>query len=89
MLQGNTQCSIFIGNIPYTANEDQLQEVFETVGPVVSLRILRDENTGQAKGIGFCEYRDEASAERAIRILNNYEMNGRCALLVSPCVARR
>ena len=112
----NTQCTVFIGNIPYTASEDQLQvcfllsalavvsfmrvlsalasrcaksklmlagtwaleqEVFETAGPVVSLRMIRDKDTGQSKGIGFCEYRDVQCAEAAIRILHNYEMNGR------------
>jgi cleavage stimulation factor subunit 2 len=53
------------------------QEVFETAGPVVSLRIQRDKDTGAPKGFGFCEFRDVECAEAAIRILNNYEMNGR------------
>jgi cleavage stimulation factor subunit 2 len=53
------------------------QEVFETAGPVVSLRMIRDKDTGQPKGIGFCEYRDVECAQAAIRILHNYEMNGR------------
>ncbi|KAJ1472590.1 hypothetical protein T484DRAFT_1550300, partial [Baffinella frigidus] len=65
-----------VGNIPYTASEEQLQEVFETVGVVISFRLVRDTETGNAKGFGFCEFRDVDSANAAIRTLNNYEMNG-------------
>jgi hypothetical protein len=53
------------------------QEVFETAGPVLTLRIQRDKDTGAPKGFGFCEFRDVECAEAAIRILHNYEMNGR------------
>ncbi|EKX46396.1 hypothetical protein GUITHDRAFT_70536, partial [Guillardia theta CCMP2712] len=68
---------VFVGNIPYTASEDQLQEVFETAGPVLAFRLVLHPETGAPKGFGFCEFRDVESAEIAVRNLNNYEMNGR------------
>ena len=52
-------------------------KVFEGAGPVVSLHIQRDEDTGAPKGFGFCEFVDVQCAETAIRFFNNYEMNGR------------
>jgi len=56
---------VFVGNIPYDATEEQLIEIFQEVGPVVSFRLVFDRDTGKPKGYGFCEYRDpENSSER-------------------------
>jgi cleavage stimulation factor subunit 2 len=66
-----------VGNIPYGATEEQLVEIFQEVGPVVSFRLVLDRDTGRSKGYGFCEYRDAAMALSAMRNLNGYEMNGR------------
>lgn len=68
---------VFVGNIPYEATEEQLVEVFQQVGPVVSFRLVFDRETGKAKGYGFCEYRDSETALSAMRNLNNYEFNNR------------
>jgi len=69
--------SVFVGNIPYDATEEQLTEIFQEVGPVVSFRLVFDRETGKPKGYGFCEYRDSQTALSAMRNLNGYEMNGR------------
>jgi len=69
--------SIFVGNIPYDATEEQLKEVFKVVGPVVSFRLVVDRETGKPKGFGFCEYRDAETAHNAMHNLNGYELNGR------------
>lgn len=69
--------SVFVGNIPYDTTEQQLLDLFNTVGPVVSFRLVSDRETGKPKGYGFCEYRDLDTAASAIRNLNNYELNGR------------
>jgi cleavage stimulation factor subunit 2 len=73
----NKSCSVFVGNIPYDVHEDQLREIFQTVGPVVSFRLMYDKNTRQPKGYGFCEYKDPETAYAAMRNLNNVECGGR------------
>jgi len=68
---------VFVGNIPYETTEEQLIEIFQEVGPVVSFRPVFDRETGKPKGYGFCEFRDQETALSAIRNLNNRECNGR------------
>jgi len=68
---------VFVGNIPYDATEEQLIEIFQEVGPVVSFRLVFDRDTGKPKGYGFCEYRDAETALSAMRNLNNHDFNGR------------
>lgn len=68
---------VFVGNIPYDATEEQLVQICEEVGPVVSFRLVVDRETGKPKGYGFCEYRDEETAASARRNLQGYEINGR------------
>ncbi|KAG8192758.1 hypothetical protein JTE90_009778 [Oedothorax gibbosus] len=69
--------SVFVGNIPYEATEEQLKDIFAEVGPVVSFRLVYDRETGKPKGYGFCEYKDQEMALSAMRNLNGYELNGR------------
>ncbi|XP_078447388.1 cleavage stimulating factor 64 isoform X3 [Wolffia australiana] len=68
---------VFVGNIPYDATEEQLVQICEEVGPVVSFRLVLDRETGKPKGYGFCEYKDEETALSARRNLHGYEINGR------------
>ncbi|KAJ7519896.1 hypothetical protein O6H91_20G059800 [Diphasiastrum complanatum] len=68
---------VFVGNIPYDASEEQLVQICEEVGPVVSFRLVADRETGKPKGYGFCEFRDEETALSARRNLQGYEINGR------------
>ncbi|XP_006663254.1 cleavage stimulating factor 64 [Oryza brachyantha] len=68
---------VFVGNIPYDATEEQLVQICEEVGPVVSFRLVIDKETGKPKGYGFCEYKDEETALSARRNLQGYEINGR------------
>uniref|UniRef100_A0AC34QGS5 RRM domain-containing protein n=1 Tax=Panagrolaimus sp. JU765 TaxID=591449 RepID=A0AC34QGS5_9BILA len=69
--------SVFVGNIAYSVTEEQITDLFSTIGPIVKFRLVRDRDTGRPKGFGFCEYQDVATAEAAIRNLNNYEIEGR------------
>ncbi|KAK7270398.1 hypothetical protein RIF29_23498 [Crotalaria pallida] len=68
---------VFVGNIPYDASEEQLIEICQEVGPVVSFRLVIDRETGKPKGYGFCEYKDEETALSARRNLQGYQINGR------------
>ncbi|XP_071737752.1 cleavage stimulating factor 64-like isoform X4 [Rutidosis leptorrhynchoides] len=68
---------VFVGNIPYDATEEQLVQICEEVGPVVSFRLVIDRETGKPKGYGFCEYKDEETALSARRNLHGYDINGR------------
>ncbi|KAH6796071.1 hypothetical protein C2S51_037057 [Perilla frutescens var. frutescens] len=74
--QAQHRC-VFVGNIPYDASEEQLIQICEEVGPVVSFRLVTDRETGKPKGYGFCEYKDEETALSARRNLQGYEINGR------------
>jgi cleavage stimulation factor subunit 2 len=73
----NRSCSVFVGNIPYEATEDELRSIFSRVGPVVSIRLMYDKETRQPKGFGFIEYRDIETAYSCMRILNDVEYGGR------------
>ncbi|TFK31498.1 hinge domain of cleavage stimulation factor subunit 2-domain-containing protein [Crucibulum laeve] len=67
----NTQSKVvFVGNVPYNMGEDQLIDIFKSVGQVVGFRLVFDRDTGKPKGYGFCEF-------AAVRNLNNYEVGGR------------
>ncbi|KAI3859566.1 hypothetical protein MKX03_022928 [Papaver bracteatum] len=69
------QRNVFVGNIPYDTTEEQLVQICEEVGPVVSFRLVIDRETRKPKGFGFCEYKDEETALSARRILQGYEIN--------------
>lgn len=76
--------SVFVGNIPYDATEEQLIEIFREVGPVVSFRLVHDKDTGKPKGYGFCEYGGPHNAASAMRNLNGREFNGKALRVDHP-----
>ncbi len=69
--------SIYVGNLPYTAQEDDLRNVFEAHGEVESVKIIRDRETGRSRGFGFVEMSTEESTTNAISAVNGKEMDGR------------
>ncbi|XP_065183428.1 cleavage stimulation factor subunit 2-like [Sycon ciliatum] len=80
--------SIFVGNIPYEATEEQLVEIFREVGPVVSFRLVLDKETQRPKGYGFCEYQDSETAASAVRNLAARELHGRTLRVDSSANAK-
>ncbi|KAI6020164.1 hypothetical protein PISMIDRAFT_204090 [Pisolithus microcarpus 441] len=66
-----------VGNVPYHMGEEQLIEVFKTVGQVVGFRLVFDRETGKPRGYGFCEFADHETATSAVRNLNNVDVGGR------------
>uniref|UniRef100_A0ACD5UII0 Uncharacterized protein n=1 Tax=Avena sativa TaxID=4498 RepID=A0ACD5UII0_AVESA len=73
------RCSsvVFVGNIPYQASEKELLDACEEIGPVVSLRVSIDKDTGRPKGFAFCEYLDDETARSACRNLHGHPLRGR------------
>jgi RNA recognition motif-containing protein len=68
---------LYVGNLPYTVNAQQLQEVFEAAGKVTSAFVVTDKQTRRSKGFGFVEFEDDADAQKAIEMFNNKPMEGR------------
>ena len=68
---------LYVGNLPYEATESDLQELFESAGPVASVNIVRDRATGQARGFAFVEMNDAEGARRAISELDRHQFGGR------------
>jgi len=68
---------IYVGGLPYSATESDLENLFAAQGSVNNVTIITDRYTGQAKGFGFVEMDDDAEAEKAISALNGTQMGGR------------
>ncbi len=68
--------SIYVGNLPFSATEDEVRGLFEAFGAVSSVKLISDRETGRPRGFGFVEMEDGA-AQKAIQELNGKEMGGR------------
>jgi RNA recognition motif-containing protein len=67
---------IYVGNLPFSATEEQVRELFEAHGTVESVNLIADRDTGRPRGFGFVEMPEEA-ASAAITALDNKEFGGR------------
>ena len=68
---------LFVGNLPYETGEAELEEMFGKIGPVDSVRVMRDMATGRARGFAFVEMGTEEGARKAIEDLNGHQLGGR------------
>jgi RNA recognition motif-containing protein len=68
---------LYVGNLPYSVSEADLQTLFEQVGAVDSVRVMRDMATGQARGFAFVEMTSDADAQKAVEQLNESAFGGR------------
>ncbi|PYR57680.1 MAG: RNA-binding protein [Acidobacteria bacterium] len=68
---------LFVGNLPYTAGEQELQELFGQAGAVETVNVMRDQATGRARGFAFVEMATDEDAQKAISQFNNYSLGGR------------
>ena len=73
--------NIYVGNLPYSIDRDQLREIFAAYGEVAAARIVNDRETGRSKGCGFVEMADNAQAQAAIEALNGSDIGGRKAVV--------
>lgn len=69
--------NIFVGSLPFSLEEADLQEIFEQYGEVSSAKIIFDRATGRSKGYGFIEMTEEDAGKKAIEELNGAEVEGR------------
>ena len=68
---------LYVGNLPFSAGEAELQELFATAGAVDSVKVMRDMATGRARGFAFVEMATDEDAQKAIDKLHNAEFGGR------------
>jgi RNA recognition motif-containing protein len=68
--------NIYVGNLPKTAKDRELEKLFEPYGKVVSAAVIRDRKSGEPRGFGFVEMATRAEGEHAIAALNETEFGG-------------
>ena len=78
---------IYVGNLPFSATEDAVRELFSAHGTVDSGALINDRDTGQPRGFGFVEMTSNSEAAKAIQTLNGFQMGGR-ALKVNEAQAK-
>src|SRR5436309_6616533 len=86
----NMSNKIYVGGLPYSVTDGQLQEVFSAHGTVESARVISDKFTGQSRGFGFVEMSSGGEAQTAIQALNGSQMDGRTLVVneAKPMVRR-
>ncbi len=69
--------NIFVGNLPFSATEDEIRRLFEPYGTIDRVAIITDRETGRSRGFGFVEMAADARAQDAINELDGTELGGR------------
>ncbi|MGE5611041.1 MAG: RNA recognition motif domain-containing protein [Bacillota bacterium] len=72
---------LYVGNLKYSVDSSQLEQLFRPHGQVVSAQVITDRETGRSKGFGFVEMASDADAEAAIAALNNQQHEGRTLMV--------
>jgi cold-inducible RNA-binding protein len=68
---------IYVGNLSFNTEEQQLEQLFASLGDVASVRLVRDRDTGRSRGFGFVEMTDAAQGRAACATLDQQEFEGR------------
>lgn len=68
---------LFVGGLPFSVNDKELEELFAQHGSVTSAKVITDRETGRSKGFGFVEFKEEADAKSAIEALDGSDLGGR------------
>ncbi|MCG8696529.1 MAG: RNA-binding protein [Bacteroidales bacterium] len=69
--------TIYVGNINYNLTEDDIKRIFEVIGHVDAIKIIRDKKTGKSKGFGFLDMSNKKEAMEAIKTLDGKTVSGR------------
>jgi RNA recognition motif-containing protein len=78
---------LYVGNLPYDATENDLQDLFSQHGPVTEVNLMQDKTTGRSRGFAFVTMATKEGADAAIQALNGKEWKGR-ALTVNEARPR-
>ena len=78
---------LFVGSLPWSVNDEKLKQTFEKHGSVISAKVILDRDTSRSKGFGFVEMENSEDASKAMRALNNSEIDGR-NIVVNEAKAR-
>jgi len=68
---------LYVGNLPYSFRDDDLQQAFAAHGTVSSAKVMMERDTGRSKGFGFVEMGSDAEAQTAINAMNGQQFGGR------------
>lgn len=68
---------LYVGGLPYSVTNQQLESLFSESGTVVSANVITDRFSGQGKGFAFVEMQTEEEAQKAMQALNGYSLEGR------------
>ncbi len=71
------QAKLYVGNLSYNVSEEQLRELFGQAGEIKEVMLIMDRDTRRPKGFGFVEMISQEDAEKAIRMFNEQELDGR------------
>lgn len=69
--------TIYVGNVNYSLSEEDVQRIFEVLGKVDAIKIIRDKKTGKSKGFGFLDMPSKKEAMEAIKTLDGKTVAGR------------
>ena len=72
---------LFIGSLPWSIDDQKLQDTFEKYGNVVSAKVITDRETRRSRGFGFIEMESSSEANDAIKALNESELDGRTIIV--------
>lgn len=70
--------NLFIGNLPFTIEEEELKELFEEFGPLESVTVIKDRETNRSRGFGFVKYQEASDGENAIKSMDSKLVKNRC-----------
>jgi RNA recognition motif-containing protein len=68
---------LYVGNLPYTVRDEDLQQAFGEFGAITSAKVMMERDTGRSKGFGFVEMGSDAEAQSAIQGMNGQSLGGR------------
>lgn len=87
VLKGD-ELNIYVGNLPFSTNTTELEDLFSQHGSVDSANVITDRDTGRSRGFGFVEMTNDDEARSAIEALNGADLGGR-SLTVNEARPRR
>ena len=68
---------IYVGNLPFSIDEDKLKELFSSYGEIEEVSVIKDKFSGRSKGFGFVTFKNDEDAKKAISEMNEKEVEGR------------